>query len=86
MRPAAILLALAAAVPLSGCGQKGPLYLPDHKPQAVTPPAAAPAPAPVASPAPAPDSPQAAPAPDTQAPGAPGTPPKKNQDDGTPPQ
>ena len=87
MRPAPILLALAAAVPLSGCGQKGPLYLPDHKPQAVTPAAAAPAPAPAASPVPAPDSPQAAPAPDnTQAPAAPGTPPKKNQDDGTPPQ
>jgi len=38
---ASMLLALA------GCGQKGPLYLPDHKPEAVpaVPGSAAPAPA-----------------------------------------
>jgi predicted small lipoprotein YifL len=38
---------------LAGCGQKGPLYLPDKKPAAVTPPAAAPAAPPAATPAPA---------------------------------
>ena len=74
MRPAALLPALAAAAALGGCGQKGPLYLPDHKPQAVTPATPAATPAPAA----APESPQA--------PAAPGTPPKKNQDDGTAPQ
>jgi len=76
MRTAPALLGLAVAAALSGCGQKGPLYLPDHKPQAVTapPPAAAPAPA------------ATAPATPPEAPAAPGTPPKKNQDDGAPPQ
>jgi predicted small lipoprotein YifL len=39
-----LLMALAAAV-LSGCGQKGPLYLPDKKPAVVQPPAAQPPPA-----------------------------------------
>ena len=43
---AAMLLALAVA----GCGQKGPLYLPDAKPT----PASAPAPATGPAPAPAP--------------------------------
>jgi predicted small lipoprotein YifL len=78
MRVAPALLALAAAAGLSGCGQKGPLYLPDHKPQAVTAPPAAPAPAPATTPTPASGSPQA--------PAAPGSAPKKDQDDGTPPQ
>jgi predicted small lipoprotein YifL len=41
----AVILAGVLLV-LSGCGQKGPLYLPDKKPPAVTPPATAPAPAP----------------------------------------
>ena len=41
-------LALALVL-LAGCGQRGPLYLPDRKPAAVTPPPAAPA----AQPAPA---------------------------------
>jgi predicted small lipoprotein YifL len=39
---------------LAACGQKGPLYLPDHKPAAVTapaPPAAVPATLPAATPA-----------------------------------
>lgn len=78
MRLAAPLAGLAAAAALGGCGQKGPLYLPDHKPQAVTPATPAAAPAPAASPAPAPESPPA--------PAAPDTPPKKNQDDGSAPQ
>jgi predicted small lipoprotein YifL len=38
------LLGIALALTLSGCGQKGPLYLPDKGGQVVTsPPAAAPA-------------------------------------------
>jgi predicted small lipoprotein YifL len=28
-----VLVGLLAAVLLAGCGQKGPLYLPDQKPQ-----------------------------------------------------
>jgi predicted small lipoprotein YifL len=48
--------ACVLALLLAGCGQKGPLYLPDKKPAAVTPPAAAPA-APGATPAPAPAQP-----------------------------
>lgn len=74
MRLAAPLAGLAAAAALGGCGQKGPLYLPDHKPQAVTPATPAAAPAPAA----APESPPA--------PAAPDTPPKKNPDDGSAPQ
>ncbi|MBS0581311.1 MAG: lipoprotein [Proteobacteria bacterium] len=35
MKPAAILLGVLCM--LSGCGQKGPLYLPDKKPAAVAP-------------------------------------------------
>jgi len=38
-------LGLLLALLLAGCGQKGPLYLPDRKPAAVTPPAATAAPA-----------------------------------------
>ena len=38
-----IALALAAAC-LSGCGNKGPLYLPESKPQASKPPPVTPAP------------------------------------------
>lgn len=37
------LACAAALVLLGGCGQKGPLYLPDKKPQAVKPVTAAPA-------------------------------------------
>jgi predicted small lipoprotein YifL len=50
MRPG--VLVAAATLLLAACGQKGPLYLPDHKPAVVTapaPPATTPA-----SPAPAP--------------------------------
>jgi predicted small lipoprotein YifL len=54
MRRAALLAGVVLV--LAGCGQKGPLYLPDQKPAAVTapaPPAAAPAADPAAN-APAP--------------------------------
>jgi len=34
-RPWSALLGASLMVGLSGCGQKGPLYLPDHKPEAV---------------------------------------------------
>jgi predicted small lipoprotein YifL len=46
-----VLPAAVAALALlaGGCGQKGPLYLPDKKPAAVTPPAPAPQPASPAS-------------------------------------
>ena len=50
MRRAALL---AMVLLLAGCGQKGPLYLPDQKPAVVTPaapPAAAPATPPAANP------------------------------------
>jgi len=50
---AAALLAL-----LAGCGQKGPLYLPEKKPAAVTAPATAPPPASQPQPPPQPQSPQ----------------------------
>jgi predicted small lipoprotein YifL len=40
----AVLAAVAAVALLTGCGQKGPLYLPDKKPAAVTAPAPQPAP------------------------------------------
>jgi polar amino acid transport system substrate-binding protein len=70
MRAARRLTLLAVAL-LGGCGQKGPLYLPDKGGAVVTPPPAAPAPG--ATPAPA----QSAPAPqDTSA-----TPPKKTDKD-----
>jgi predicted small lipoprotein YifL len=55
MRRAA-LLAASAAVLATGCGQKGPLYLPDQNAAVVTAPAAEPAPAP--PPPAAPNSPQ----------------------------
>ena len=47
-----VTLALAAALLLAGCGQKGPLYLPDAKnkktpvPAASAPPPSTPTPAP----------------------------------------
>ena len=42
MRLAAFAIAAAC---LAGCGNKGPLYLPESKPQAAKPPAVTPAPA-----------------------------------------
>lgn len=58
-KPVAIFVVLAlAALMLSGCGQRGPLFLPDEAPTEVeqSPPPAAPvpAPAPETTPAPAP--------------------------------
>ena len=41
MRLAALVTAAAC---LAGCGNKGPLYLPESKPQASTPPLVTPAP------------------------------------------
>jgi predicted small lipoprotein YifL len=38
MKSAALTLALAAALILGGCGQKGPLYLPDKNAKVVTSP------------------------------------------------
>jgi predicted small lipoprotein YifL len=49
-------LAALAALALAGCGQTGPLYLPDAGGEVVTRPAPTPAPAP--APAPAPDTPK----------------------------
>jgi predicted small lipoprotein YifL len=42
LRPARALPGACACLllALSGCGQKGPLYLPDHRPEAVPVPAA----------------------------------------------
>jgi predicted small lipoprotein YifL len=56
MRPVRALAA-CALLAVAGCGQKGPLYLPDKGAVVVTPPAAgaaAPKPAPAAAPAAAP--------------------------------
>ena len=54
---------LGAAALLAGCGQKGPLYLPDKNTRVITTPPAAPpaAPAPAANPPPADAAPQPAP-------------------------
>jgi predicted small lipoprotein YifL len=38
----ATLGVLGVLLLLSGCGQKGPLYLPDHRPRPVQPPGAPP--------------------------------------------
>jgi predicted small lipoprotein YifL len=46
MRRAGYLSALGAALLAAGCGQKGPLYLPDRKAPVVTAPATQPQPAP----------------------------------------
>jgi predicted small lipoprotein YifL len=55
MRPG--VAAAATALLLAGCGQKGPLYLPDHKPAVVPTPAPAAA-APAADPAAIPPAPK----------------------------
>jgi len=53
----------AACVAAAGCGQKGPLYLPDKNASVVTRPAGATTSAPAAQPAPPANSGTAAPAP-----------------------
>ena len=68
------VLGVALAAALAGCGQKGPLYLPEKPGQIVTrptqTPAAPPAPAPGAT-AESPNSPQTADSPENQASPAP---------------
>jgi predicted small lipoprotein YifL len=54
-RPLVSALSIAAMLLAGGCGQKGPLYLPDKNKSAVPPSAAAPAPAPAPATAPVPD-------------------------------
>jgi predicted small lipoprotein YifL len=83
------ILAAGAALATAGCGQKGPLYLPDKNASVITRPAAPQGqtpPAPTGAPQPAPQgqTPQAPtgtpqPAPPGQTPPAP-TPPKQPQD------
>jgi len=79
----ATLLAASIALLLAGCGQKGPLYLPEKGGAVVTAPAATPPPAPV--PAGQPVSPSPAPQPQSTAepPSPSGTtaPPKKSVPD-----
>jgi len=76
MRAARCLTLLAVAL-LGGCGQKGPLYLPDKPAAIVTPPPPPPAAVPPgATPAPA----ASAPAPQ-EAPAAPAGPKKSDKDD-----
>jgi predicted small lipoprotein YifL len=59
-------LGLLLALALAACGQKGPLYLPDHKPEAVPAAAGTVAPEPAAptTPAQTPATRKAPPAPD----------------------
>jgi predicted small lipoprotein YifL len=73
MRPTRFVLLVAVAL-LGGCGQKGPLYLPDKNAAVVTPSAAPPGAAPVTT--------TNAPAPQESAPAPPQTAPAKkpNQD------
>ena len=72
MKGASWLLAGGAALLLTGCGQKGALYLPDKSAQVVTTAAVPPEPA------------QSAPAPSPPATAAPQKPSDKNDDSQTP--
>ncbi len=73
MSRAVCLSALGAALLAAGCGQKGPLYLPDRNAPAVTAPAPQPSPG------------ESAPASPAQAPAAqPKTTDKDNEDSGAP--
>jgi predicted small lipoprotein YifL len=68
MRRLCLAVTLAIALATGGCGQKGPLYLPDKNAKVVTAPAAGTTPAtptaaPPAAPAEAPATPQTPPAP-----------------------
>lgn len=77
-----VLLTAASAAILAGCGQKGPLYLPEKNAAVVTAPAAPAAPAaPGGTATPATPPPQTAPAPGVAAPSAPAPQKKQNGDD-----
>jgi predicted small lipoprotein YifL len=79
-----LLLTVASAAILAGCGQKGPLYLPEKNAAVVTAPAAPAASAAPAAPdtaTPATPSQQTAPAPGVAAPSAPAPQKKQNGDD-----
>jgi predicted small lipoprotein YifL len=54
-RPLLGALGIAAMLLAGGCGQKGPLFLPDKNKSALPPPAAVPTPAPAPAAAPVPD-------------------------------
>jgi predicted small lipoprotein YifL len=91
MRRAVCLSALGAALLAAGCGQKGPLYLPDRNAPVVTAPATQPQPAPATQPQPAPAT-QPQPAPAQPVPASPAHPPaaqpkptdRKDEDSGGP--
>ncbi len=76
---AAAFVALAA-LQASGCGQKGPLYLPEKGHAAVTSPTEAPAPAPVPPGQPSPSSPAPEPQSNPQSSPAATAPPAKKSD------
>ena len=90
MRRAVCLAALGAAWLAAGCGQKGPLYLPERNARAATTPAAQPTPAQPTPAQPAPAAPPSASAPQpappstTPTPPAPGKPGDQSDDSGTP--
>jgi len=86
LRRATACLAASVALALAGCGQKGPLYLPEKGGAVVTSPSGSAAPAPPPAPS-APGQPQE-PAPTAEpqstpepAPTAPSAPPKKSDED-----
>ncbi len=84
MRRAVWLAALGAAWLAAGCGQKGPLYLPDKNARAVTTPSAQPQPAPAES-APAESAPaESAPAPASAPPAQQKPTVDNNEDSGAP--
>ena len=85
LRRAAAWLAASVALALAGCGQKGPLYLPEKGGAVVTSPATAP-PAPPPAPTAPGQPPQPPPAAEPQStpepvPTAPSAPPKKSDED-----
>ena len=85
MRRAVCLAALGAAWLVAGCGQKGPLYLPDKNARAATTPSAQPTPAqPAPAAPPSASAPQPAPPSTTPTPPAPGKPGDKSDESGTP--
>ena len=88
-KPVSLALAALIVCALTGCGQKGPLYLPETPTEMVTRPAATPPP-PATTPAPnspqSPDSPPAPPSPAPEVTAPEGTPPAdKDKNAATPP-